>query len=129
MRGAPIGRTSRVRAVLRGCPRHELETVQSNTTPVNLLAGTVLCLEGDYGQEAFIIVAGEAEAAQFEIGPVATEAVPGFQVQLPHIVDTQTTDDRDTFFFDEFLVGRMGPLPLEAAYGLEIFFRHNSSRS
>ena len=48
-------------SILRGCPRGELETVESHTTSVRVLAGSLLCREGEYGQEAFIIVEGEAE--------------------------------------------------------------------
>ena len=49
--------------LMRGCPRRELEIVNSHTTTVKVLAGSVLCSQGDYGQEAFIIVDGDAEVS------------------------------------------------------------------
>jgi CRP-like cAMP-binding protein len=49
--------------ILHGCPRRELETVNSHTTSLKVLAGSILCQEGEYGQEAFIIVDGEAEVS------------------------------------------------------------------
>lgn len=72
--------------ILQGCPRRELEIVESNTTPIRLLAGTVLCLEGDYGQEAFIIVAGEAEVTvdATTIARLGVGAVVGEMALLEH---------------------------------------------
>ena len=46
---------------LEGCPRKELATIDRCTTLVRVAAGTTLCSHGAAGQEAFIIVSGEAE--------------------------------------------------------------------
>jgi CRP/FNR family transcriptional regulator, cyclic AMP receptor protein len=73
-------------SILEGCPRRELETVNSHTTTVKVLAGSVLCSHGEYGQEAFIIVDGEAEVslAGKSIARLGVGAVVGEMALLEH---------------------------------------------
>ena len=72
--------------ILRGCPRRELEIVASNTTTVHALAGSVLCAEGEYGQEAFLIVEGEADVTVggTQVAQLGVGAVVGEMALLDH---------------------------------------------
>jgi CRP-like cAMP-binding protein len=46
--------------LFRGCSKKELQALARITTEVAVPEGRVLCREGDYGQECFIIISGEA---------------------------------------------------------------------
>jgi CRP-like cAMP-binding protein len=72
--------------ILRGCPRRELEIVNSHTTKVKVLAGSILCRQGVYGDEAFIIVDGEAEVSVggTSIARLGVGAVVGEMALLEH---------------------------------------------
>jgi CRP-like cAMP-binding protein len=72
--------------VLQGCPRRELEIVNSHTTTVRVLAGSVLCRQGVYGDEAFIIVDGEADVSVngTSIARLGIGAVVGEMALLEH---------------------------------------------
>ena len=87
--------------ILRGCPRRELEIVNSHTTKVKVLAGSILCRQGVYGDEAFIIVDGEAEVSVggTSIARLGVGAVVGEMALLEHgfrsaTVTAVTSDDR-----------------------------------
>lgn len=49
--------------LFEGLTRAELAVVDRHTTASRVAAGTTLCREGDFGQEAFIITSGEADVA------------------------------------------------------------------
>ena len=49
-------------ALFRGCPRKELAAIARVTYPVTMAAGTVLCRQGQRGDEAFVIIDGQAVA-------------------------------------------------------------------
>src|SRR5262245_3862113 len=72
--------------ILHGCPRRELEIVNAHTTSVKVLAGTTLCTEGEWGQEAFIVVDGEAEVSVggTAIARLGAGAVLGEMALLEH---------------------------------------------
>ncbi len=46
-------------ALFHGCPRRELAAIDRLTTGVSLPAGKVVCREGVFGHQAFVIVSGE----------------------------------------------------------------------
>jgi CRP/FNR family transcriptional regulator, cyclic AMP receptor protein len=48
-------------ALFQACTRKELERVSSLASPSAVTAGTVLCSQGQYGRETFIVVSGEAD--------------------------------------------------------------------
>ena len=46
--------------VFRGCPRKDLERAAALTYHTTLVAGSVLCRQGAFGRQAYVIVDGEA---------------------------------------------------------------------
>ena len=46
--------------LFRGCSKKELQALARITTEVAVPEGRILCREGEYGQECFIVIVGEA---------------------------------------------------------------------
>jgi CRP/FNR family cyclic AMP-dependent transcriptional regulator len=49
--------------LFRGCGDRELERVQQLTSIFDIPEGKVLCRQGQFGQETFFVISGEAEVA------------------------------------------------------------------